>query len=119
MNTSLTSHQTVKPLEFPYRGGVHLFSPEEIIRLEADSNYTYIYLLNHRPVIMAKVLADYEALLAPFGFLRTHRSHLINVNHVKSFHGDDIIMEDKSHAEISRRKKKEVYQQLTSLITAA
>ena len=96
-------------LGFPYKGGVHFLSPEQIIRLEADSNYTFIFIVQQKPIIMARVLADYEVMLAPFGFIRTHRSHLINTHHIQSIDkAGRIVMDDMSKAEISRRKKKEV-----------
>jgi len=97
-------------VSFPYRGGIHCFQPDQIIRLQADNNYTCIFFSNHKPILMAKVLCGYQRLLEPFGFIRTHRSHLINKQHISAvlFNGD-IIMDDKSKAEISRRKRKEVF----------
>ena len=101
-------------VSFQYRGGVHFFPPDQIIRLEADSNYTYIFFNNHGPILMAKVLRDYQSLLEPFGFIRTHRSHLINRQHVSSIDlNGDIIMDDKSKTEISRRKRREIFRELS------
>ena len=52
----------------------------------------------------------YDKLLKPYGFLRTHRSHLVNLQYVECLDTNgDILMQDASHAEISRRKKNEVY----------
>lgn len=114
MDTSSQTSSELQPLlGFPYKGGTHFFHPEQIIRLKADSNYTFIYVDEHKPIIMAKVLADYEALLAPFGFMRTHRSHLINRKHVHSVSDKGrIVMDDMSEAAISRRKRKEVLKKL-------
>jgi two-component system LytT family response regulator len=62
---------------------------------------------------MAKVLRDYQSLLEPFGFIRTHASHLINKQHVSSIDiNGDIIMNDQSKAGISRRKRREVFSEL-------
>lgn len=108
--TTSTSNFVRGRLGFPYKGGTYFFQPEDIIRLEAESNYTFIYVSQHKPVIMAKVLSDYETMLAPFGFLRTHRSHLVNMLHVQSVDKTGrIVMDDLSEAEISRRKRKEVF----------
>ena len=102
-------------LSFPCRRGIHYFLPDQIIRLEADSNYTYIFFNNHRPILMAKVLSDYQKLLEPFGFIRTHRSHLINRRHISGVDiNGDIIMDDKSKAGISRRKRREVLSSIVS-----
>jgi two-component system, LytTR family, response regulator len=87
--------------------GTYFFKPEEIIRLEASSNYTHIYFTNHKMILAAKVLKDFAAQLEPFGFIRTHRSHLINSQYVLSVDtSGQIIMEDASVAEFSRRMKK-------------
>ena len=111
--TSFSTSHTRGRLGFPYKGGIHYLSPEQIIRLEAESNYTFIFIDQQKPIIMAKVLADYEAMLAPFGFLRTHRSHLINTHHIQSIDkAGRIVMDDSSEAEISRRKRKQVLEVL-------
>lgn len=100
-------------ISFPFKGGWYSFLPQQIVRLEADSNYTYIFTTEHRPILMAKVLAEYVTLLEPFGFIRTHRSHLVNQLHIQSVStSGQIVMKDTSCAEISRRKKKEVYSRL-------
>ncbi len=66
-----TKMQTSK-VAFPYKGGIYFFSSGQIIRLEANSNYTYIYTTEGRPFLMAKVICAYEELLKPLGFIRTH-----------------------------------------------
>ena len=114
------SKHRVHKVSFPYKGGTHFIHPDQIIRLEADSNYTYIHLQDHKPILMAKVLADYESLLEPFGFIRTHRSHLINRIHVSRVDTKgSIIMDDESTAEISRRKRKLVQEVLPCIVYCA
>jgi len=93
--------------------GTYFFLPAEIVRLEARSNYTQIYFSNHHPMITSRVLKEYEALLEPHGFLRTHRSHLVNKNMVVEVDSKGkLVMQDQSTAEISRRKKNKVMKAL-------
>jgi two-component system LytT family response regulator len=69
---------------------------------------------------MAKVLSAYQNLLEPFGFIRTHRSHLINRLHISSIHNNgDIIMDDKSKAVISRGKRRAVFSELKNVLQEA
>ena len=93
--------------------GVHYFMPNEIIRLEANNVYTTLYFEGHPPFVVSKVLKIYEALLKPYGFVRTHRSHLVNRQFVRCVTSDTIVMQDESVAELSRRNKKSVVQQLS------
>jgi two-component system LytT family response regulator len=86
--------------------GRYFFNPEEIVRLEASSNYTRIYFTNKTKLITAKVLKEFVTMLEPFGFVRTHRTHLINRRHILCITPEgNIIMKDSSVAEISRRMK--------------
>lgn len=86
--------------------GKYFFSPEEIVRLEASSNYTKIYFSNKTKMISAKVLKEFVSMLEPFGFVRTHRTHLVNRQHILCVTPDgNIIMKDSSIAGISRRMK--------------
>jgi two-component system, LytTR family, response regulator len=93
--------------------GRYFFNPEEIIRLEASSNYTNVYFTNKRRMLTARVLKDYEEILQPLGFVRTHRSHLVNSKYVSFVdHKGNIMMKDESRAEISRRKRPDVLKAL-------
>jgi len=86
--------------------GRYFFNPEEIVRLEASSNYTKIFFSNKTKIITAKVLKEFVPMLEPFGFVRTHRTHLVNRQHILCVTPDgSIIMKDASVAEISRRMK--------------
>lgn len=86
--------------------GRYFFSPEEIIRLQASSNYTKIFFSNKTKMVTAKVLKEFVPLLEPLGFIRTHRTHLVNRKHILCVTpGGNIIMKDASVAEISRRMK--------------
>lgn len=100
-------------LPFQVTNMLLFLSPAQIIRLEAKSSYTKIFFDNMQSVVTSKVLKEYEALLKPLGFIRTHRSHLVNKNRIVKIDGNgNIYMDDFSTAEMSRRKRTEVLKQL-------
>jgi two-component system LytT family response regulator len=95
--------------------GIFFFNPNQIIRLEAESNYTRFFFTDKKPLIVAKTLGEYEEMLVPHGFLRTHRTHLVNRTYVQSFQPEGyLLMKDNSKVEISRRRKEEVLETLRS-----
>lgn len=95
--------------------GRYFFNAEDIVRLEASSNYTNIYFLNKKKMLTAKVLKEYEEQLEPLGFVRTHRSHLVNKRYISYVDSKgNIIMQDTSKAEISRRMKSRVMKVLSN-----
>ncbi|MBK7855502.1 MAG: LytTR family transcriptional regulator [Bacteroidetes bacterium] len=56
----------------------------EIIRLEGDRNYTNFYFTNNRKLLSSKTLKEYEEILSDKGFIRCHKSHLVNRRFVKN-----------------------------------
>ena len=64
-------------------------------------------------MLTAKVLKEFVQMLQPFGFVRTHRTHLVNRQHILCItRQGSVIMKDASVAEISRRMKGEVMKTL-------
>jgi two-component system, LytTR family, response regulator len=93
--------------------GVFNVSPSDIIRLKASSNYTFIYFTNRKPLVIAKVLKDLQSVLGDYGFIRIHRTHLINRKYISSISTDgSIVMSDASVTGVSRRMKQQVMKQL-------
>ncbi|CAG5067910.1 Sensory transduction protein LytR [Dyadobacter sp. CECT 9623] len=97
-------------LAVPSNSGVFFFSTHEILRLEADRNYTIIHFTDKRPFLASKTLKHFENVLEQSQFLRTHKSHLVNLDHVVriSNNSEFIILRDGSRVEVSRRKKDEL-----------
>lgn len=57
----------------------------------------------------SRTLGEYEELLSPFHFIRTHKSHLVNREHISYVdHNGFVVLKDSSRVEVSRRRKAEV-----------
>lgn len=83
----------------------------DIIRCQADHNYTTFYLINGKKVLVSRTLKDYDEMLCDFFFFRVHQSHLINMNHIVSFEKTDggfLQMIDGSYVPVSKRKREEL-----------
>ena len=100
-------------LAIPSQQGTTFYRPSEIIRCEGERNYTHFYLTGNRRVISSHTLKEYEDLLSDHGFVRVHKSHLINMAFVQSFQTSGLItMSDQSEVEVARRRRNEVWQLL-------
>jgi len=97
---------------------VYSINVQDIIRCESEKNYTTFFLLNGQKLLVSTTLKDYETLLVPMGFFRSHQSHLINMpyfdHYIKSDSGV-IVMKDKSQIPLATRKKEEFLNLLNSL----
>jgi two-component system, LytTR family, response regulator len=79
---------------------------EDIIRLKAERNYTRLYFKNGKVFLSAKTLGEYEKILRDNGFIRVHKSHMVNMQFIKGYNKEGIVkMNDGSEIEVSRRKK--------------
>ena len=57
----------------------------DIIRCEADRNYTHLFLHDGRKLTASRSLKIYEELLTPNGFQRIHQSHLVNLSQIREY----------------------------------
>jgi two-component system LytT family response regulator len=84
---------------------------QDIINCESDKNYTTFNFINAPKLIVSTNLKEYETLLVPHNFFRTHKSHLINMAYfdhfIKADGGNRIVMKNKLTIPLSVRKKEE------------
>ena len=96
-----------------------LLNITEIIRCESKRNYTFIYLTGGRKLIASKTLMDYETILQAYGFLRIHKSHLININYMDKYmksEGGYMLLNDGTRLPVSVRKKEYLFKELDKLL---
>jgi two-component system LytT family response regulator len=85
--------------------------PKNITRLESDSNYTYIILLDGKKITSTKTLKEYETILSSDVFFRAHKSALVNINHIQKYvktDGGHIVMTDDVKVPVSREKRQDL-----------
>lgn len=90
--------------------GINYIKLGEIVRCEAQGNYTFFNLQSGVQELSSKPIKEYEELLEEFSFVRVHKSHLINLYHVKSYlksEGGSVLLNDGSEVPISKNKKDE------------
>jgi len=57
----------------------------QVIFLKADINYTEVFLQGGETLIVSKTLKELEKRFIPFHFFRTHKSFMVNLNHVTGY----------------------------------
>ncbi|MEL6141829.1 MAG: LytTR family DNA-binding domain-containing protein, partial [Bacteroidota bacterium] len=90
----------------------------EIIRFEAEDNYTHIFMRGGQRITASKTIKAYEDMLTPFNFYRVHKRHVINLNYMRKFvkgDGGYLIMDDDIKIEVSRRRRPAFMEQLRRL----
>jgi two-component system LytT family response regulator len=88
----------------------------EIVRCEASNNYTTFYLQDGDEILVCKTLKEFSGLLKPYGFHRTHQTHLVNFQYVKSLLKEDggkLLLENQMKIPISRQNLEAVKRTLS------
>jgi two-component system, LytTR family, response regulator len=107
-------HNRPLKLALPGVNGIQYVQLEDIIRLQAERNYTRLYFVKGKNFLSSKTLAEYEKILRDSGFIRVHRSHLINPQYIDSYEKQGIVkLKDGCEIEVSRRKKDAVVKRFT------
>jgi DNA-binding LytR/AlgR family response regulator len=80
---------------------------DAVVLLEGNINYTIFHLENGKQKLVAHSIKFFEPFLKTHGFLRIHRSYMINPNHVKNLNQEEykVLMNNGREAIISKRKK--------------
>lgn len=68
---------------------IYLIDVQDIIHCASDGSYTIFDTIEEGRITISKPIKEYDDLLAGSGFLRVHRSHLINLKHVRRFSRQD------------------------------
>jgi two-component system, LytTR family, response regulator len=107
-------HSRPLKLALPGVNGIQYVQLEDIIRLQAERNYTRLYFVKGKNFLSSKTLAEYEKILRDSGFIRVHRSHLINPQYIDSYEKQGMVkLKDGCEIEVSRRKKDVVVKRFT------
>ncbi len=102
-------------MALPTADRIEFVEVSKIIRCQGEGNYTHIYFEPDKHLLVAKTLVEFEELLEEYAFVRVHKSHLVNFNHVMTYIKTDGGMLQVSNAKqvaVSRRRKEEVLKKL-------
>ena len=85
----------------PTLQGFDVAKVDEIVRLQADGNFTQVFLRDGSKKMVCRFLKHFDELL-DFPLVRVHRSHIVNFNDVKAYHKNgEIILSDNTEIEVS------------------
>jgi DNA-binding LytR/AlgR family response regulator len=67
----------------PHLRGIEVRSCESIVHVEGQGNYTNVVFAREPKLMLSRTIGDYEEILSGAGFIRVHRSHIVNMRHVR------------------------------------
>ncbi|MEN8787964.1 MAG: LytTR family DNA-binding domain-containing protein [Flavobacteriaceae bacterium] len=97
-------------ITIPQLDGFQVLDIGDILYCKADDNYTEIHLLNKK-ILVSKTLKYFEESLSDFGFARTHKSFLVNVNEIVKYRkgkGGSVVLSNGKELLVSSSRKREL-----------
>jgi two-component system LytT family response regulator len=115
----MNAHRPVRKLCLPVTDGYDLAEIDSILYFESDGSYARVFFNDRKPLLICKPVSYYEETLNPNRFFRTHRSYLVNLDHVVSYNSDEdyLLLTDKSKITVSKRKKVALMRLIKGVIT--
>ncbi len=107
----------VKKISISTSDKIHLIEVDDIIRCESDNYYTIIYFKDGTSLLVSKTLKEMEQKLEEYDFVRTHKSHLVNMRCIMNFIKDEmmVLLTDGAKVPVSKRKKEKILEVINSL----
>ncbi len=102
-------------IALPQQNEIRYVNTDEIVRCEADNNYTNFFFSDGSQLLISKSLKEYSDLLKIHGFVRTHQSHLVNPKFVKSWLKEDggtLLMDNGDKIPVSKPNREMVKEAL-------
>ncbi|MEZ4824856.1 MAG: LytTR family DNA-binding domain-containing protein [Bacteroidia bacterium] len=93
----------------PTMDGFVVVEVKNIVRCEADRNYTQFFFADGKKIVIPRTLKIYDELLGNLGFFRAHQSHLINLQQVTEYKrrkkGGIAILRDQTEIPVAENRK--------------
>ena len=100
----------------PSQKGLNFIKTENIIRFEGVDGYTRIYCLNEKPFLSSYSIGKFSKMLNDSNFFFCHKSHLINLEHIKSIYKEGTIeLIDESTISCAKTKRNELLERMKQL----
>ncbi|MEM9024506.1 MAG: LytTR family DNA-binding domain-containing protein, partial [Bacteroidota bacterium] len=93
-------------IALPEHNGYSLEAINDIVRCEAQGNYTAVYMKGGKKYLCARTMKHFDQTFQGHLFFRIHKSHLVNVRYVRQIQqGGEIVLEDNTRLPLSQRSR--------------
>ena len=107
-NVQLHNKTGIENIALPTNEGFEFVHVDTIAHLQAESNYTWVFLESGKKYLVSKTLKDMAAMIPFPQFFRAHKSYVVNLNRVSRYirgHGGYLVLHDGTQIPVSRSQK--------------
>jgi len=118
LSDTLKEQHTPKRLALTTLQGIIFLKINEIVRVEALSNYSTFYLINKQKIMVSKTLKEFEPVLTLQNFFRVNRSCIVNTDYIVKYKHEDggiLELQDGSEVGVGPHRKNELVELLSRI----
>src|SRR4051794_36124618 len=118
LGDALRDQHAPKRLAVATMQGIIFLRINEIIRVEALSNYSTFYLVNKQKIMVSKTLKEFEPVLTLQNFFRVNRSCIVNTDYIVKYKNEDggvLELQDGSEVGVGPHRKNELIELLSRI----
>lgn len=107
ISTQISEKTEIRKLSLPNGQGYTMIDINDIIHIEADSNYSVFHLDKRDKITVSRVLKEYEEILPDDQFVRIHKSSIVNLDYLKEYNsknGLEVLLKNGQKIAVSRRR---------------
>lgn len=111
LKENIEGRRILKRIVLPTADNIHLVSISDIIRAEADSNYTSFFIADDQKIMVSRTIKEFDTLLSGSGMIRVHQSHLVNIAFIDKYvkrDGGYLVLKDGTDIPVSQNLRKQV-----------
>jgi len=118
LGDALRDQHAPKRLALATLQGIIFLKINEIIRIEALSNYSTFYLISKQKIMVSKTLKEFESVLTMQNFFRVNRSCIVNTDYIVKYKNEDggmLELQDGSEVGVGPHRKNELIELLSRI----
>ena len=118
LGDALKDQHAPKRLALATLQGIVFLKINEIIRVEALSNYSTFYLISKQKIMVSKTLKEFEPVLTMQNFFRVNRSCIVNTDYIVKYKNEDggmLELQDGSEVGVGPHRKNELIELLSRI----
>ena len=99
--------------------GIEFLRIDDIICCVAKGRYTKVVTTSGKEFLLTRVLKDIENCLPCEDFFRTHKSYLVNLNHITHYHNNHetpITLINNTRIQLAKRRKQEFHRRINEMV---
>jgi two-component system LytT family response regulator len=106
-----------KNIALPTSEGFAFVKVDDIVYVQAESNYCWVYTSNDTKYLLSKTLKSIEEMITSSQFIRVHQSYIINLDYAIKYvrgQGGYVVIKNNVQIPVSRSRKEELLSTLQS-----